>query len=509
MAEAGVAPGAVIDDAEGENLGADQEIPQQQAQGEVAVNIMNQVLIWIGFDVVANRQALRSEIAEIKDMVDLTEKDITELQESYAKRTQNAGRMYFGLQRTKRLKATLHWVQDFARVSEVPTLEGLTQESFKAAISIAAQRADIRKKEAKDASSVSSEASPGKLKDDKKWQEWITGFENMLSTLLGVNGVPLLYVIREKEEAEPEGHNTFVQKCIACAPLAGPHFEADARKVHQLATSFTQGETSEQWIKMHVKKQNGRIDLKALCAHYQGAGNTTRRIAEATRLRETLHYKNERSLSFATFLSKVQHMFNLFEEEDEPLTESAKFRFLMEKVQNPQLEADISALKVKSGLGGTSVSFTDAANLIAASVATLPESISKSRISSMNQTDASEGTESIYRNGKVYTGYYKKFHALSQADRDKVMAERERQGIKKGPQKKTGRQVSFAKTTEKELAATKRKLKKANRKISSLQTKSDYESDSSTSGGDEPSNNGGNSFGGREEKKKGKKSKKN
>ena len=109
----------------------------------------------------------------------------------------------------------------------------------------------------------------------------------------------------------------------------------------------------------------------------------------------------------------------------------------------------------------------------------------------------------------MYTGYYKKFHALSQADRDKVMAERERQGIKKGPQKKTGCQVSFTKTTEKELAATKRKLKKANRKISSLQTKGDYESDSSTSGGDEPSNNGGNSFGGREEKKKGKKSKKN
>jgi len=64
MAEAGVAPGAVINDAEGENLVVDQEIPQQQAQGEVVVNIMNQVLIWIGFDVVANRSALRSEIAE-------------------------------------------------------------------------------------------------------------------------------------------------------------------------------------------------------------------------------------------------------------------------------------------------------------------------------------------------------------------------------------------------------------------------------------------------------------
>ena len=65
---------------------------------------------------------------------------------------------------------------------------------------------------------------------------------------------------------------------------------------------------------MHAKKQNGRLDLKALYAHYQVAGNMTQRIGEAIRLHETLHYKNKRSLSFATFLSKVQHMFNLFEE---------------------------------------------------------------------------------------------------------------------------------------------------------------------------------------------------
>ena len=64
----------------------------------------------------------------------------------------------------------------------------------------------------------------------------------MLSTILGVNGVPLYYVVRENPEPMPEGHDTFVQKGIACDPLTGPHFEADARRVHQLATSFTQGE---------------------------------------------------------------------------------------------------------------------------------------------------------------------------------------------------------------------------------------------------------------------------
>ena len=76
----------------------------------------------------------------------------------------------------------------------------------------------------------------------------------MLSTILGVNGVPLSYVVRENPEPMSKGHDTFVQKYIACAPLTGPHFEADARTYHQLATSFTQGKILEQWIKIFARK---------------------------------------------------------------------------------------------------------------------------------------------------------------------------------------------------------------------------------------------------------------
>ena len=138
----------------------------------------------------------------------------------------------------------------------------------------------------------------------------------MLSTILGVNGVPLSYVVIENPEPTPEGHDTFVPKWIACAHLTGPHFEADSRIVHQLETSFTQGEISEQWIKIHAGKQNVCIDLESLCAHYKGAGNTTQRIAEASHLSETLQYKNERSITFTSFLAKMKHMFNYFEEEN-------------------------------------------------------------------------------------------------------------------------------------------------------------------------------------------------
>ena len=226
-------------------------------------------------------------------MNSLTQQDISDIEKSYAKRPGKTGGIFFGLQRTKNINSLMHWVQDFTGVDKVPTFKDLDKESFTRAITVAAQRALIWDKESKDASAVSAEASPGKLRPERKWIEWIAGFENMLSKILGVNGDLLSYVIREKEATKLKGHNTFVQECITCALLTGPHFKADARKVHQLATSFTRGETSDQWIKMHAKKQNGRLDLTALNAHYQGAGNMARKIGEVTRLRETLHYKNE------------------------------------------------------------------------------------------------------------------------------------------------------------------------------------------------------------------------
>ena len=136
-------------------------------------------------------------------MIELTKKDILDLEYSYSKRTAADGRLIFGLQKTKHLKSMIHWVQDFARVSKTTNIDDLDEASFRAALGVAVQRSTIRKQEAKVARSVSSKASPGKLKDDRKWNEWITGFENMLLTIFGVNRVTLSYVVRENHEPTP------------------------------------------------------------------------------------------------------------------------------------------------------------------------------------------------------------------------------------------------------------------------------------------------------------------
>ena len=78
----------------------------------------------------------------------------------------------------------------------------------------------------------------------------------------------------------------------------------------------------------------------------------------------------------------MQHMFNLLEEENDPMTEAAKLRFLLDKVNHPQIESDISSLRVKNNLalGEDKVIFNKAANMLAASVSSLPDYQYKYRV---------------------------------------------------------------------------------------------------------------------------------
>ena len=113
--------------------------------------------------------------------------------------------------------------------------------------------------------------------------------------------MPLSYVVREVGTPKAEvTYESFNKQAIACSPLSGVVIQADARKVHQLIKSFLQTEMAEQWVKPIAKKQNGRADMEALRNHYSGEGNTSRRIAVAERIRDTLFYKSERAMLFSS-----------------------------------------------------------------------------------------------------------------------------------------------------------------------------------------------------------------
>ena len=70
--------------------------------------MMRQTFIWIDFEKKENQDAPRSEIAELQDMNGLTERDISDLKKSYAKRLGKTGGVLFGLQCTKKIKSLMH-----------------------------------------------------------------------------------------------------------------------------------------------------------------------------------------------------------------------------------------------------------------------------------------------------------------------------------------------------------------------------------------------------------------
>ena len=46
------------------------------------------------------------------------------------------------------------------------------------------------------------EASMGPLESDNEWKDWYPKFTNDLSTLIGVNKIPLSYVVRENDNTD-------------------------------------------------------------------------------------------------------------------------------------------------------------------------------------------------------------------------------------------------------------------------------------------------------------------
>ena len=278
----------------------------------------------------------------------MKEKDITSMAEDYAKRTIADGRIVFGFYRTKELQGLMHWTQDMKRMSLDPTDQMLNPMQ----LALASANADIRKNLSDNMETASKAADPGKLKTNTDWYTWSQGFTNYLSTIPGCTGIPLSYVVRENDEPlELEDNTDYLTSITARAPLTGTVYVADRRQVHQLLTGKVLGEQAEEWIRDDKTKQNGRIDYRNLLEHYEGEGNVSRRITQAENLHKTLYYKQERSLKFTVFLNRLQTMFQIYKQEGEEKPESAKIRFLLDRVQAPHLQQAIINLRYNNNQG--------------------------------------------------------------------------------------------------------------------------------------------------------------
>ena len=145
---------------------------------------------------------------------------------------------------------------------------------------------------------------------------------------------------------------------------------------------------------------------------------------------------------FTTFLDCMQKMFNIFQEEGAELLENAKLRDLLKPMQHPQLQDTVKALKVLFDIEG--LTYTQAVNHLSAAVSELAkyQMARKGLVVTCIRGggNAPKDLDGIQMpNGTIYTGYYKNWNALSQEDKDKVLAQRKKRGIDKSHNSNKGK----------------------------------------------------------------------
>ena len=109
-------------------------------------NYKRGILTWVEFTIIVQRTDIINDVFITFDgILSLNEKDIKDLSEVFGLRTANNRRINFGICRTKKFKVMLHWFQDFKRVSSTPSIDGLTQDDFLAALTVSSVQYEIKR----------------------------------------------------------------------------------------------------------------------------------------------------------------------------------------------------------------------------------------------------------------------------------------------------------------------------------------------------------------------------
>ena len=152
-------------------------------------------------------------------------------------------------------------------------------------------------------------------------------------------------------------------KTVLLAPLIGTSFEADLREVHQIVVASTTGTDSEQFLKSVAKYECGRRGMNIIRAFYGSTGSNNRRLLEEKQSLKHIHYMNERTMPYASFVAKLTGIFQVLSDEGQEKGEAEKIELLFEKFQCESLKNETIACKFDFHcIGGT---FDDTANVMA------------------------------------------------------------------------------------------------------------------------------------------------
>ena len=295
---------------------------------------------------------------------DVTDDDLLDAFKTFSGLTVAQGQIRLLPGQKKKIKAFSQWVKDQYRLGLNPAD---TMFPVNETIGLL-KRASTHKKFIDKAKSLASAAKPEKFTKELLWEDWANTFVNYLRTIPGRNGVPLQYIVRDNEMADPTPNEDFLDDYIKNAPLTGEAFIIDANEVHtHLINLIAHNDEADSITKLHETERNGRTDWLSLKNHYEGQGVYASNITKAEHDLNNLHYTGEKKphMWWVLFEQRLSAAFQAYVKFENRIvhSDSHKLRILMSKVKCDWM-SDVKG-SIKTKLQETPLTYTYAQALLA------------------------------------------------------------------------------------------------------------------------------------------------
>jgi hypothetical protein len=282
-------------------------------------------------------QGVRIQIATNEGFVDLADlgtmegdKDVLEMAKRLSTRTVADGRVLLGTVQIKRLQALVWWVRDHQRRGLVLVAADFDIDAMNAAMT---SKSVEKERGTTDASIKDlSKFDP----DDFDIHE--DAFLNLLAQTSGAVKESIRYIVRA--QVVPAVFIDDREERMYQMALTGPGFDEDNRAVFRLLKSYLIGTAGWAWIEPMNARENGRAAFWAWCDHYNGQGELSKRTSLAKSRVESLHYKNEQSMSFEKYTELLTKCFTTLDKDpDERVSERQKVERLLKGINTPDNSA--------------------------------------------------------------------------------------------------------------------------------------------------------------------------
>jgi hypothetical protein len=189
---------------------------------------------------------------------------------------------------------------------------------------------------------------PEKLTKTDKVREVIENIESVLLAMKGINGVPLLYVVRDLvplptgigEDIDLGfGLPSHTQEMIRRAPHTGVYFREAQKVVWNIIRHVTHGGPGWNWVQSFARAQDGRNAFLSMKRYYLGESYTRRIQLSAENTLSTAFYNGQvRTFKFGDYVDKLKGAFSDIESTGEVIDPQRKIRILMQGISDARLK---------------------------------------------------------------------------------------------------------------------------------------------------------------------------